>query len=698
MAFGESILWMTVIDGLIIAVPLYLFYLFTEHYQELDNLGLTLGTNFILAGLIIIAIFYFTDILIMHLMPLFITRQSVIAAMIDLHLHWSWLVNFTGIGLIGFGVAYLLNTLVPRINRTINKLESTITFSEKKFRNIFMETSVGYALINKQQRIIEINDSFCSMLGYTRNELVDTEFRKITPPEDLDDSLNNHNRIFSGELKTYQTEKQYIHKQGHNITAKIDVSIVPDETDKPLYAIVQVQNITEIRQLSERLSHQTCHDNLTDLINRQEFQRRLKRVLATSMKEKSEHVLCYMDMDQFKVVNDTCGHSSGDELLCKIAGILQSKVRKRDTLARLGGDEFGILMEYCNLDQARQVALSLQKAIQELRFECSNSSFNLSVSMGLVSINEFSSNDSELLKEADVACFMAKESGRNRIHIYHPEDEELVQKHGEMHWVSRINQALEEDHFQLYAQPIVPLKGENGSFPHYEFLVRMEEKDGTIIPPGIFLPAAERYNLITRIDQWVISKSFSIMKTYPDIMSQLDFCSINISGQSLTDPDFLEFVVHQLEENSINAAKVCFEITETSAISNLGSATRFISTLKKFGCQFALDDFGSGLSSFAYLKNLNVDYLKIDGMFVKDIVHNEVDYAMVKMINELGHVMGMQTIAEFVEDETILGMLSDIGVDNVQGYGVGKPMPSLEIFYDIGTDKNEHEIVNKLVL
>ncbi|NIQ16244.1 MAG: EAL domain-containing protein, partial [Candidatus Dadabacteria bacterium] len=301
----------------------------------------------------------------------------------------------------------------------------------------------------------------------------------------------------------------------------------------------------------------------------------------------------------------------------------------------------------------------------------------IGVSIGLVSISEKTSSLTELLKNADTACYMAKDKGRNRIHVFHPDDSEIAQRFGEMQWVTRIHQAVEENRLCLYAQTIVALDDSNDK--HYELLIRMVDEKGELILPGTFLPAAERYNLMSIIDHWVIKKAFGLLAKNPEFLRQTNYISINLSGQTLNNPEMLAFIITQLIESEIDGNKICFEITETAAISNLSMAKQFISTLKDFKCQFSLDDFGSGLSSFGYLKKLPVDYLKIDGMFVKDIADNTIEHAMVKSINEIGHVMGMKTIAEYVENDLIKGMLKEIGVNYVQGYGIGKPEPLEEL-------------------
>ena len=430
------------------------------------------------------------------------------------------------------------------------------------------------------------------------------------------------------------------------------------------------------KQSKEQLTYHASHDALTSLVNRREFERRTERLLEDNS-DVREHALCFMDLDQFKVVNDSCGHSAGDELLRQLTTVLKTVVRKRDTLARLGGDEFAVLMEHCSLEQARRLTDAIQTAISDYIFSWDKRNFKVGISIGLVEINKETSNLNELMKDADAACYMAKELGRNRTHVYHPEDQDLVKRSGEMQWISRINHALEEDRYCIYAQTIEAVGDDNGG--HYELLIRMVDENGEIVPPGAFLPAAERYNVIYKLDEWMIDKSFSLLTQNPVFLEHTDFCSINLSGQSLSSTDMLNYIVTKMDELNVPAEKICFEITETAAISHLSTAIKFISTLKGLGCRFSLDDFGSGLSSFAYLKNLPVDFLKIDGIFVKDIADDPIDRAMVKSINDVGHVMGMHTIAEFVENEQIRSCLEVIGVDYVQGYGIGKPRPLEEL-------------------
>lgn len=525
--------------------------------------------------------------------------------------------------------------------------------------------------------IIYTNLALEKMFGYDPGELLGKHISILNAPTEISPEETSSNLIreikshgvWSGEIRNTK-------KDGAVFWCSVNISTYNHPDFGEVWISIN-SDTTERRRAEKKLSYQASHDILTGLINRLEFELRAERLISTIHEGKREHALCFMDLDQFKVVNDTCGHTAGDELLRQLGQVLQNGVRRRDTLARLGGDEFGVLMEHCSLDQAQRAAKALLKRVEDFQFSWEGHSFRIGISIGLVAITETTRNLNELLRQADAACYMAKDLGRNRIHVYRPEDTELAQRHGEMQWVSRINQALEINRFTLYAQNIVPL--DDSRKEHYELLLRMVDEDGQIIPPRAFLPAAERYDLMEKLDTWVIGNAFALMTSHPAFVEQIDFVSINLSGQSLTNINFLNSIITQIGEFKIDASKICFEVTETAAISNLSAATAFISMLKDLGCRFALDDFGSGLSSFGYLKNLKVDYLKIDGMFVKNMVNDPIDHAMVKSIHDIGHVMGMKTIAEFVENDAIKDKLIEIGVDYVQGYGIGKPEPLVEL-------------------
>ncbi len=463
-------------------------------------------------------------------------------------------------------------------------------------------------------------------------------------------------------------------KDGREVAIEDSAAPIRNQRGVIVGVVLVFHDVTASRKLSQQLAYQARHDALTGLINRREFEERLNSAMEQARMEQCDHALLYMDLDQFKVVNDTCGHVAGDELLRQVTSLLQTKMRRRDTLARLGGDEFAVLLEYCAPEEARHIAEHLCEAIQSYRFVWEDKSFGVGVSIGLVPINKSSEGLGTVLSIADSACYSAKEAGRNRIHSFEEDGEAVAKRHGEMQWVSRITRGLESNAFTLYMQKIAPIAEDLGQNLHYEVLIRMKDEFDDIVMPNAFLPAAERYNLMPKIDRWVVEQVFSNLSDAKDQLDDLGMCSINLSGHSVGDERFLQFVIDQLDRTQMPPHKVCFEITETATIVNLTSATRFIRALKKKGCRFALDDFGSGMSSFLYLKNLPVDFLKIDGGFVKDITHDPMDFALVKSINDIGHVMGMRTIAEFVENEEVLEKLREMGVDYAQGYFVGRPV------------------------
>ena len=428
------------------------------------------------------------------------------------------------------------------------------------------------------------------------------------------------------------------------------------------------------RQAEDLLRHQASHDALTGLINRREFERRLAGALREARELGRRHALCYMDLDQFKIVNDVCGHGAGDELLQQLVVQLRGCVRETDTLARLGGDEFGLLLENCSLESAERAAQNLLERVRRFRFAWLGKTFEVGVSIGLVPIDGSSGDASSVLSAADVACYTAKDLGRHRVHVYRTDDTEVTRRRGEMDWVSRIKHALREGQFRLFAQPIVATR--DGEPRDREVLLRLVGEHGKLVMPEAFVPAAERYGVMPALDRWVVEQVVSTCGRWQRDLPGAG-CSINISGASVNDDGFLRFLHGLIESHGLAPRTICFEITETAAIVNLTRAAHFVRELKSLGCRFALDDFGSGLSSFSYLKSLPVDYLKIAGSFVRGVTEDPVDDAMVEAINKIGHVMGLQTIAEYVEREVVLARIREIGVDYVQGNAIAAPCPLL---------------------
>jgi diguanylate cyclase (GGDEF)-like protein/PAS domain S-box-containing protein len=543
--------------------------------------------------------------------------------------------------------------------------------------NLAVEQSPNLVVITNIRGVIEyVNHKVTELTGYLPEEVIG-QLSSIFNSDKTPDSIYTElwNTITSG--KVWRGILQNKKKNGDIYWAQESIAPVKNDAQEITHYVSIQEDVTSARELTDKLSYQADHDPLTGLINRQAFERRLERVLQTAKENDSEHALCYLDLDQFKIVNDSCSHAAGDELLRQLSKELSKTIRHRDTLGRLGGDEFAVLMEHCSLQQAKRTAEKILTRVSQFHFGWENKSFRIGVSIGLVPVSSQSGSIGDLLKQADIACYAAKDAGRNRIHVFLQDDKFMQHHHGEMDWVSKINHALENSLFILYAQSINALRP--GLDPHYEILIRMLGDDGQIIAPGAFLPAAERYHLSKKIDQWVIHNTFVWIKENPDKYQENTVFSINLSGQNLGDKLLLEFIYNEFSITCINFKNICFEITETAAILNLSTASDFILSLKNAGCKFAIDDFGSGLSSFDYLKRLPVDYLKIDGIFVKDIIEDPVDLALVKSINEIGHVMGKQTIAEFVENQQILDELKKIGVDFAQGYHLDKPKPLSEL-------------------
>ena len=466
-------------------------------------------------------------------------------------------------------------------------------------------------------------------------------------------------------------------KDGTEHAVEYTLAAVPNPDGTHSRLVLGFHDVSTMRKLSHQLSHQASHDVLTGLLNRRAFELHLEQAIESAHADHKQYALCYLDLDQFKIVNDTCGHLAGDELLKQIGHRFHGLIRHTDVLARLGGDEFGVLLEDCPEEKAMLIAQEFCNNLNEYRFAWKEKLFEVGVSVGLIFINRESGSMYDVLSRVDSACYVAKEQGRNRVHVYHQEDEVLSQRTSEMEWVHSIKDALKLDRFELYAQEIAPLR--EGRETHFEILLRLRNEKDELISPHAFIPAAERYNLMPEVDQWVVRTAFGQFKTLLDESRSIVF-SINLSGQSLCDDGFTDFLEAFLPTTGIRPEQVCFEITETAAISNLVQAMTLIDGLRQHGYLFALDDFGRGVSSFSYLKNLSIDYIKIDGSFIQDIKTDPLDRLLVGSIYDVAELLGIQTIAEFVEDDETIKLLREIGVDYAQGYGIARPAPlSLEL-------------------
>jgi len=544
--------------------------------------------------------------------------------------------------------------------------------TEQNFRSIFEQSAIGIIQIDTSGRIVNANQATCDILGYKPNELVPYPYRELVHPEDWAVAREQRRAINRGDIDSYTTEHRLVRKDEGFLWARLTVSRVWDTPSASAYFTTVLEDISESHRLSTELSYMATHDSLTGLINRRAFERQLASHLGRVRNEGAQHALCFVDLDQFKVANDTSGHDAGDHLLRQVSGLIRNNLREADTLARLGGDEFGIILDGCDLETARHVAEKVRSALDHLVFTWQDTSHTISCSIGVVPITPESSGISALMKAADIACYTAKDSGRNRVCVMSMDDKQMASQQGQMEWLNRIQTALQENRFFLDSQIIAPPSNPQGGL-RYEVLIRMRARDGSIVPPNAFLPPAERFGMASRVDRWVINHVLEKLSKAPEHVRGLEACHINLSGRSFDQTDFTDFVVARFDHYGVPPEKICFEITETAAVHNLLEVQAFMARLGEMGCRFALDDFGSGLSSFGYLRRLPVTCLKIDGMFVRDIVTNKTDLAMVRAIHDIGRTMNMTTVAEYVESEEAASLLAEIGVDLLQGYWVHRP-------------------------
>ena len=583
-------------------------------------------------------------------------------------------------GLLG-GSALILGLLVSAlvIRRTA---DAERALAREKERAEVTLHSIGDAVITTDAlgRIDYLNSTAERLTGWTNAEAQGRMVEEVYRLRDEDNlsMLPAHPvtaNLLLGMVAESGLKSPLLHaRDGRQYAIEQTVSPILDTEKKVIGMVVVFRDVTMERSLTNELAWQASHDALTGLANRHEFERRLQELVDSARAQRINHVLLFMDLDQFKLVNDTCGHVAGDELLRQLSTLLTAKIRAVDTLARLGGDEFGLLLPGCSVEQGKTIAEKLRQEIAEFRFAWEAKTFSIGVSVGLVEIMHESESLASLLSAADTACYMAKDRGRNRICVHQAQDVEVRRLYGEAEWVNRITQAFEENRFRLYYQKIRPLRPLQYA-ENREILLRMIDEKGELVPPMAFIPAAERYNLMPTIDRWVVRTLLAWMKANPSLLPAGTCVSINLSGQSLGDDNFGDFIQDQLLHSGVPPRQICFEITETAAIANLSRALRLMSGLHAMGCHFSLDDFGSGMSSFAYLKNLPVDSIKIDGAFVRDMINDPTDFAMVEAIARIGHVMGLKTIAEYVESEAIMHRLDALGVDYVQGFGIHRPEP-----------------------
>ncbi len=586
-----------------------------------------------------------------------------------------------------------------RVFKHISKSEKALSYEKEKAETTLY--SIGDAVIStdKEGCIEYINEAAEQILGIRRIDVSGKKLNDITqivceklPGETIDPInvvLQNRKPISSaGDTSLINLNKD---------TYGVEYSAAPiyDKNYKITGSVLVIKDVTKIRELSAELIYHARHDSLTGLLNRREMENRIECLLDRYRENHHEvSCLCYLDVDQFKIINDTCGHAAGDEFLKQVGTQIVEATRDTDELARMGGDEFSIILKNCKADKAMRIMERLRKELQDNNFCWDNKCFRTTVSIGIVPIELNEGNVQDFLSAADTACYVAKEEGRNQTHLLTESDDKAFKKKSEMEWVHRLKQAIDDEQFVLYFQSIKSLD-KNGTGLHGEILLRLIGEENTIIPPFSFIPAAERYNMMPEIDRYVIKHTFDMLTNSADITEiQNSLISINLSAQSLCDQGFEDFITHHISNFKLLPENICFEITETAMISNMTKAISLIESLQSRGCKFALDDFGSGLSSFAYLKNLPVDYLKIDGSFVKNIETNKLDFAMVSSVNQIGDILGIETIAEFVENKEIEKILSDIGVNHVQGYGIDRPRPFPEVLLELSTDNRNEDITS----
>jgi diguanylate cyclase (GGDEF)-like protein/PAS domain S-box-containing protein len=560
---------------------------------------------------------------------------------------------------------------------TERRQAETAAFQAKERAQVTLQ-SIGDAVIttDSQGRIDYMNPVAESLTGWENREAQQRLISEVLTVVDEATRQPSESPVMrclrEGQALGLAEHSVSVIRRGQEITIQDSAAPIRDRAGNLLGAVMVFHDISKERRLHRALHYQASHDALTGLINRREFENRMNAAVESVHADaECRHALLYLDLDQFKLVNDTCGHPAGDLLLKQITGVLQSRVRGGDTLARLGGDEFGILLQNCSLDQALRVAETLRQSIRDYRFVWQEGVFAVGVSIGIVEITGDTANVANAMSAADVACYAAKDQGRNRVQLYKPDD--VPERHREMHWVSKLTRACDESRFELFYQPIVPIGAIRQERQHFELMLRLREESGALVAPAAFIPAAERYNLMPSIDRWVVRRALDQLVYRGGQGVKPYTLAVNLSGTSLNDERFLEYLIAELSVVELATGAICFEITEAAAIANLGNVVYFMRELKARGCHFALDDFGSGLSSFMYLKTLPVDYLKIDGQFIENVTRDPVDRSMVEAISQVGKAMHIQTIAERVESADVLLELGRLGVGFAQGFHIAAP-------------------------
>lgn len=533
----------------------------------------------------------------------------------------------------------------------------------------------GVITVNKDYLIQTINPIAEMLADVSKDDVIGKNILNIYEGENAKQRSELSTNLENSSTQRSLFDFTLVKKDGTKFEVEHTITPIIDKNSTILGAVIILRDVTEVRTMEKRLSYQATHDALTGLINRREFEVRLSQTIRNSQSEEALHSLCFLDLDKFKIINDTSGHAAGDEFLKQISIVIQLVLRKNDVLARLGGDEFGIILNSCSISTAKQITAEILKAIKDLRFIWGGNSFESGASIGIVPITQLTTSVSEVMSSVDAACYEAKDKGRNRIQVFEPNDAEYKQHRAETSWIQKIKTGLEENKFELYFQEILAINPTYPTPKTIEILIRLNDNN-TVTAPDSFIPAAERYNLMPQLDEWVILNTFNFIEEYRNKNNTDIRVAINLSGQSLSDDSVLNLITKLLRKNAkLKKECICFEITETAAIANMNRAIEFISDIKQMGCKFSLDDFGSGLSSFSYLKNMPVDNLKIDGTFIRDIHTDPINKAFVESIHNISKKMGIKSTAEYVENKDIFNCVKSIGIDYAQGYHLAKPAP-----------------------
>ena len=573
---------------------------------------------------------------------------------------------------------FCLPVLVGVLMHFLRKKENDLNESKRLFTNTMGNVNVGMGLLSKDGHWSQANVALCKMLDYSKDELEKLTIQDITYPDDLSNTVGILNILNSGEQQYYNTEKRCLSKTGKTIWVHLSVAAIFNNNERPEYFMVLIENITQEKSLQSKMNFTTTHDELTGLLNRREFEKSLNNVVKDLKTHPTQHVLCYLDLDFFKIINYVEGHLAGDALLREVARLLHNSLRKEDILARLGGDEFGILFSNTSLISGKERCQQLIKLVSSTRFPWNKNTYHVDTSIGMVIVDDNTRSPSQLLSDADLACYAAKSEGRNRVFIYQSDQPESLEYKHKIVLANTIKEILERDRLLIYAQKISPIHALQSTDTSYELLLRLVDDNQNIVSASAFVETAERFNLMGQIDRWVLTQ---VLTRRDKTLSALDvtYFSMNLSANALNDPDFLPFLLDLIKRSSLKPERLCFEITETAAMTRIMNTAQLMRDLRCLGCKIALDDFGAGLSSFSYLKNFLVDIIKIDGSFIKNVALTNLDKIIVQTINTMAHSLNMKTIGEYVENDEILKVITEIGLDYAQGYGIGKPEPINDI-------------------